>query len=203
MKSFFIAGKNIEVDQDRIKQIYQKKGNSLTVHGDQVNLVDCSNLSLPNNAHVMVWADGLNVSTTHYMTLCNKDQQTEKTLSNIANKKVINFELVSCYSGAAINSINKLSIGSTLITLADENYTIQSVLMEEILTKMSELLNSDNPFIRFVNYFLLNPDKNKFAINTFDGPKFFISDIKTLNDYSNEGVIEWTKKSNIKICSIL
>lgn len=199
MKSFLIIGKNIEVDQRRLQKSYKENGNSLTIYGDKINLVDCSNLSLPKNAHVMIWADGKSLSSTaHYMTLCSIGQETESTLGNIANKKVINFELISCYSGAAINHINKLPIGSSLITLADENYPIQSVLMEEIITKMSELINANNPFTRFVNYFILNPNKNKFSINTLDGPKFFISDIKTLEDFTNEGIIEWKKKQILK-----
>jgi ankyrin repeat protein len=192
MKTHLIIGRNIDINVARFQAEFNKNGHSLVVHSDAKNLIDCKALKLPNNAHVIINADGSNTDLGHFLDLCDS-QDTNIALQNIAAKKIVNIELMSCYGGAAISSIKNLNPGSTLMTFVDAEHVLSAPLQEEVNLKIVSLIKADNPFLRFSYYLLLNPDCNQFAIKTTKNSKIFTSSIEDLQDYSTAKVKAWQK----------
>ena len=194
MRTHLILGPNRNLEEiQQLQEAYKKIGNDLSIHGDGINQLTCKAIKLANHDRIMIFADGGIDQNDYFLDLCGL-QKTSTTIKKIVSNNVVHIELLSCHGGAGINSIDKLAVGSTLITLADKKDPLSTSLIDEVSLQIANLPNTKNPFSQFIYYLALNPDLNKFAIKTKTGTKIFSSSVNNLNKYSLGEIKHWQKK---------
>lgn len=201
MKSYLIYGPKTEVQLSSIlREKFNINKRSIDVYGNGINEINCNDIELPDNAHVIINAHGSSFGDhKHHIELCNSYydshygyiDSSSKIFQIIAKNKIINIVLSSCYGGSAINDIYSLPQWSTLITIGSSDHPSSTFKNLEVQINPVVILSSDNPFINFVAYLYTNPCTTKFAINTQANNKIFSSFIESLEDFSILGITKW------------
>ena len=191
-KALLIAGPKIDTNNffliPKIAKIYSK--------------LDLKKINFHETNNIIMYFHGYASVKGLHLVSVNEGEHPEYT--HICFKKIqshhpfpLNIELLSCRGGLAINNINYLNEGSTLITsTSSENACNSSKNFELIL---STYLFIGNPFIKFIANILNNPDDNSFAINLGkDQYYIFHSNLEELSNYSDENLKEFKKNELYK-----
>ncbi|MGB4191221.1 MAG: ankyrin repeat domain-containing protein [Rickettsiales bacterium] len=201
MKSYLIYGPRTGVQlSSMLHEQFNINKRSIDIYGDGINEINCNEIELLDNAHVIIHAHGSSFGDhKHHIELCNSYydshygyiDSSSKIFQTIAKNKIMNIVLSSCYGGAAINDISSLPQWSTLITIGSSNYPSSTFKNLEVQSNPIVILSSDNPFMNFVAYLYTNPCSTQFAINTQVNNKIFSSFIESLEDFSIPGITKW------------
>ena len=201
MKSYLIYGPRTGVQLSSIlHEQFNINKRSIDIYGDGINEINCNEIELLDNAHVIIHAHGSSFGDhKHHIELCNSYydshygyiDSSSKIFQTIAKNKIMNIVLSSCYGGAAINDISSLPQWSTLITIGSSDYPSSTFKNLEVQSNPIVILSSDNPFMNFVAYLYTNPCSTQFAINTQVNNKIFSSYIESLEDFSIPGITKW------------
>lgn len=159
------------------------------------NKLYCANIALAKNSQITIMAHGsISKKNTHHINLCEEEHlnNTDELIHHLRHFHANDIELISCYGGAAINSISMLNPGSTLITFSSPDTPLLFDTIHRTMEKFSNFSYKDNPFIRFADYLGNHTDDLMFAIQTATGNiKIFTSLIRDLDNLSITKIREW------------
>lgn len=203
-----VIGSGMEADIDKILVAFSDKDQEPAVYDCNKNHIDFSSINLSDDSTLIINAHGNYENNVFGIQLNSNNEDLGNIFSKIKRDIKIHVELFSCYSGAAISSIENLPLWSTLITFTSDENSEYRFMSEEILLSSSNFGWRDNPFIKFVYFLLIGLDTLKFAIRTESDSKIFISsvdDLKNVFKHSSGILIsQWRSeklKDFVRFCS--
>ncbi len=179
MVSYLMIGSNINAS--KIINTFANSGVNYKTYDGTKAEIDCAILDLPNNSNVVIYSHGKIYNDLHILFLCTS-LVTKNSFEEISKNKALNIELFCCYSGTAINDLPK---NSKLITLTASDHPLIEDFRDELSINALKLNYYNNFFIKFASYLFMNPETNKFAINSNRlGNSVFVSDINSLVEFT-------------------
>ena len=161
------------------------------------NKVDYSKINNYDSNNLIIYAHGETNSEGLHMIRGERLDKLEYTHNYLAKiqsytplNKPLNIEILSCQGGAAINAIDFLNEGSTLITSTSYKNCCSAFKKKELIDKT--YMFTGNPFVKFISNMLVNHDDNSFAINLGNyNNSTFISSCEDNIKYSDEELECW------------
>jgi Ankyrin repeats (3 copies) len=172
---------------------------SVVIYGDGKHHIPCDKLSVICNK-IYIYS---HINKNNESLIChNQKSFFEKIVQTIdipfylkwAGYSDLHFELFGSYSDKTekhiIKSVRSLPIDSTLIISATIDHNAIHAVTEEFFTS-SFMSHSNNPYIKYINYLLANPERNTFAVKEDSDIQVFLSDINQLLEFSDLGIANW------------
>lgn len=185
-----------------IAQLPNTKPRTFSVYGNDKDQIPCDKIKISSN-NIYLYAhktkekafDVCQNGSAQFLTLFNAIDMPLYYIPWLDYNR-IHFELIGNFYNFTVDQINSgiasLPSGSTFIRVASINHTFPHSINEELLLKPF-LFNTDNPYIRYVNYVLTNPNNNLFAINVRGKIEIFTSSINLITQFTDESLFLWQK----------
>lgn len=206
----FLLGSNIDIKPKLVEQLnlvvqYSRQQVIFDIFGDGKKLTPCKHLNISSN-NIYIYSSYNNNDKTIKVCTGEKDSNFIHTIANHITipfyikwlgYSSLNIELFGNYNNVVQQDLESylkpLPIWSTLIITAPIDHVSLRSLNDEILLK-SFTYYTTNPYIRYINYLLINPDKNVFFLNTNFKVSIFVSGINKLTQFDNNFVKNWQEE---------
>lgn len=190
-QTYLILGPAITgYDLEKLDNTYSANDHELIVVSDGKSKVDFHVPESQTPTNIIVIAHG-KIMDNQYRIYINSITERSGIEDIGIENKLVNLEMFGCYSAGAIHYIDKLAVGSTLMTSCAINHKSYAHFDNELIQKTAGCARPSNPFVKFISYLLANPDDNNFAIRLPQANQFFRSSIADLQDYSLASLTQW------------
>lgn len=207
MDGVILLGPNTNIDhklKNYISKIPSLEPHTFAIYGNNKNPIPCDKIKISSNS-IYLYA---HKTKEQMLDVCeNSSEKQLLTLFDTIDTPLYHipwldynrahFELIGNFYNFTIDQINStvsaLPAGSTLINVASTNHTLPHSIVEELILHPI-LFETDNPYIRFLNYILTNPGNNEFALNINGITKIFTSNVDSQTHFDDNALLLWQKE---------
>lgn len=197
----FLLGPNTNI-RFKLLDHLNNYGPIFDILGDEKNYIPCTTISMLSN-NIFIYSNNRDVE----IKLCSEihDNIYATILNSIKipfyikwlGYNAVHFELFGQYHNASENVLSSyikiLNTGSTII-LATTTHNISLMSWNEELIFKTFTNYTNNPYIRFINFILINPGKNIFVIKTARDSYAFTANAEQILEPDDFNILKWQQE---------